>query len=128
MGAFAEFMQKHGIKPEALARVSARLERGAEADEAARTARAAARAEKKSYTELNIAKPASGRGVSLVKIKAAMADQPLPRRVRAKLLRAARKASKGEAVEAKELFGEVARKAGLRRISEATKKAGAKKG
>jgi hypothetical protein len=90
-------------------------------------ARAKARAEKKSYAELTLAKPASGRGVSLYKISEAMADRPLPKRVRAKLLRAVRKAAKGEAVEAKALFGDVARRKGLRRIADATKKAGQKK-
>jgi len=127
MGAFAEFMEKHKIKPESLARVSDVLERGAEADAAARLARAKARADKKPYAELNIAKPTSGRGVSALKVREAMEDKPMPKRVRAKLLRAARKMSKGDNLAAKDLFGEVARKPGLRRVADAVKKAGAKK-
>ncbi|HEV8324047.1 MAG TPA: hypothetical protein VG389_20690 [Myxococcota bacterium] len=127
MGAFAQYLESHGIKPEHLARISERIERAGDEDARTMAARAKARAEKKSYAELTLAKPASGRGVSLYKISEAMADRPLPKRVRAKLLRAVRKAAKGEAVEAKALFGDVARRKGLRRIADATKKAGQKK-
>jgi len=125
MGSFAQFIEKSGIKAESLVRVSARLEHGAEADARARIARAAARREKKSYAELSLAKPASGRGVSALQIAHAMKDLPLPRRARQKLLRAVRLMSKNEGLDVKTLFGEIGVRAGLRRIEAAKKKAAA---
>lgn len=121
MGAFQQFLTQKQLDTTALARFSAQLEAHTDADQALSQKRWAKRRDKdnqaKSYAELNIGKPKSGRGVSAQQLQAALADQPLPPRVRAKITRAvnALLAKKGaEPVASGALFGDIKPRAGAK--------------
>ncbi|MCE9667214.1 hypothetical protein LY474_05240 [Myxococcus stipitatus] len=119
MGAFQQFLNEKHITPATVLRLSRQLEaRGGEHHLLSRK-RATKRRDKetqgKSYTELGLSKPPSGRGVSAQQLEAALADQPLTRKVRGKLVRAINAVlSKqgGGAVDSKALFGDAAVRAG----------------
>ncbi|MFP2924658.1 hypothetical protein ACLESO_05460 [Pyxidicoccus sp. 3LG] len=114
MGAFQQFLNEKQIVPDTLLRLSRQLEAHGDADRLLARKRASKRREKdtqgKSYTELDLGKPKSGRGVSSQQLQAALGDQPLPPRVRGKLVRAVNAAlakNGGGTVAAHALFGEV---------------------
>jgi hypothetical protein len=110
MGKFEEVIRGAGLTAELVLRRSTVLERRGQDGRALAQARWKQRrlGEKKDYA--GIARPASGRGVSLRQWEAALADRPLPGPVRSKLLRAvqAALALKGlPAVDTVGLFGGV---------------------
>jgi hypothetical protein len=114
MGTFKQFMDEKQLTPETLVRLSSQLEFRAEDDRLLAKQRSDRRRDKekqgKPYAELGIGKPKSGRGVSVQQVNAALADQPLPPKVRGKLVRAVNAVlSKkgGGTVDFKALFGEV---------------------
>ncbi|ADO72938.1 hypothetical protein [Stigmatella aurantiaca] len=92
MGSFQQFLNDQKIDPRTLVRLSARLERHSDEDRLLEHKRWAKRRDKdtqgKSYAELGLGKPKSGRGVSDRQLHAALSDQPLPPRVRGKIVRA----------------------------------------
>lgn len=114
MGTFKQFLDEKQLKPETLVRLSNQLEARAEDDRKLALQRSGKRRDKenqgKPYAELGIGKPKSGRGVSVQQVTAALEDQPLPPKVRGKLVRAVNAVlSKkgGQPVDFKALFGEV---------------------
>jgi hypothetical protein len=92
MGTFQKFLNEKKIDSTAIVRRSAQLEARGEEDRALALKRSAKRRDKdtqaKPYAELGIGKPKSGRGVSAQQLQTALADQPLPPRVRGKIVRA----------------------------------------
>ncbi len=114
MGTFKQFLDEKQLTPETLVRLSSQLEFRAEDDRKLAKQRSDKRRDKekqgKPYAELGIGKPRSGRGVSVQQVNAALEDQPLPPKVRGKLVRAVNAVlSKkgGGTVDSKALFGEV---------------------
>lgn len=121
MGTFQQFLTDKQLDTTALVRLSAQLEAHTDADQALRQKRWAKRRDKdqqaKTYAELDIGKPKSGRGVSSRQLQAALEDRPLPPRVRAKITRAvnALLTKKGAApVASGALFGEIKPRAGAK--------------
>lgn len=115
MGTFKQFLDEKQLKPETLVRLSSQLEARAEDDRKLAKQRSDKRRDKekqgKPYAELGLGKPKSGRGVSVQQVTAALEDQPLPPKVRGKLVRAVNAVlSKkgGQPVDFKALFGDVA--------------------
>ena len=112
MGSFQQFLTDKNITSETLLRLSRQLEsRGSEGRVLSRK-RVARRRDKdaqgKSYESLSLAKPKSGRGLSVQQLQAALGDRPLPARVRGKLVRAVNAVLGtlgGSPVEAPALFG-----------------------
>ncbi|MDC0708500.1 hypothetical protein POL68_08470 [Stigmatella sp. ncwal1] len=92
MGTFQQFLNDQKIEPRTLVRLSAQLESHSDEDRLLEHKRWAKRQDKdtqgKSYSELGIGKPKSGRGVSERQLHAAISDQSLPPRVRGKIVRA----------------------------------------
>lgn len=120
MGAFQQFLSDKQIPPDALLRLSRQLEAQGDADRVLVRKRADKRRDKetqgKSYKELELGKPKSGRGVSSQQLQAALGDQPLPPRVRGKLVRAVNAVltkKGGGAVDAVALFGQVPVRRGI---------------
>lgn len=114
MGTFKQFLDEKQLEPETLVRLSRQLEAQAEEDRKLAQKRFEKRRDKenqgKKYEELGIGKPKSGRGVSEQQVGAALEDQPLPPKVRGKLVRAVNAVltKKGAGpVDSKALFGEV---------------------
>jgi hypothetical protein len=114
MGTFQQFLSEKQITTGTLLRLSRQLEVHSSDDRALSRKRAGKRRDKetqgKSYAELELGKPRSGRGVSAQQVQAALGDQPLPPRVRGKLVRAVNAVltkAGGGAVDAKALFGDV---------------------
>ncbi|SEM85842.1 hypothetical protein SAMN05444354_12486 [Stigmatella aurantiaca] len=114
MGTFQQFLNEQKIDTRAVVRLSAQLEGHADEDRLLEHKRWAKRRDKdhqgKSYAELGIGKPKSGRGVSERQLQAALSDQPLPPRVRGKIVRAvnALLTKKGAtAVAPAALFGDI---------------------
>ncbi|MFY0568838.1 hypothetical protein ACN28E_34140 [Archangium lansingense] len=114
MGTFKQFLDEKQLKPETLVRLSNQLETRSEDDRKLAKQRSDKRRDKEKqtrpYAELSIGKPKSGRGVSVQQVTAALEDQPLPPKVRGKLVRAVNAVlSKkgGQPVDFKALFGEV---------------------
>ncbi|NMO18433.1 hypothetical protein HPC49_11530 [Pyxidicoccus fallax] len=114
MGAFQQFLNEKQITPDTLLRLSRQLEAHGDTDRVLVRKRADKRRDKekqgKSYQELELGKPKSGRGVSTQQLQAALGDQPLPTRVRGKLVRAVNAVltkKGGGAVDAAALFGAV---------------------
>ena len=127
MGAFQQFLDDKKISPAVLLRRSRQLETQTEEDRVLKRKRSARRREKdtqtKSYADLGLGKPRSGRGVSEQQLSALREDRPVSPRVRAKVVRAVNALltqAGGTAVDAKALFGDVAA-----RIGPTTKKAAA---
>ncbi|HEX8697793.1 MAG TPA: hypothetical protein VF815_03050 [Myxococcaceae bacterium] len=121
MGTFQQFLTDKQIDTTVLVRLSAQLEAHTDADQLLRQKRWAKRRDKdsqaKSYAELDIGKPRSGRGISAQQLQAALKDQPLPPRVRAKIARAVNAVltKKGaEPVASGALFGEIKPRAGAK--------------
>lgn len=114
MGTFQQFLTDKQLDTTAIARLSAQLEAHTDADRTLTHKRWAKRRDKdtqgKSYAELEIGKPKSGRGVSAQQLQAAMKDQPLTPRVRAKIVRAVNALltkKGGQPVASAALFGEI---------------------
>lgn len=114
MGTFQQFLNDSKIDTQALLRRSAQLEARAEEDRRLALKRSAKRRDKdtqpKSYAELGISKPKSGRGVSAQQLQAALANQPLSPRVRGKIVRAVNDVLKkkgAEPVAPAALFGDI---------------------
>jgi hypothetical protein len=114
MGTFQQFLSDKKIDTAVLARRSAQLEARSEEDRTLALKRSAKRRDKeaqaKPYAELGIGKPKSGRGVSAQQLQAALTDQPLPPRVRGKIVRAvnALLTKRGDApVTPAALFGDI---------------------
>jgi hypothetical protein len=114
MGAFQQFLNEKQISTDTLLRLSRQLEAHSAEDRVLARKRAGKRREKdtqsKSYAELELGKPKSGRGISAQQVQAALGDQPLPPRVRGKLVRAVNAVltrKGGGAVDSKALFGDV---------------------
>ena len=116
MGTFSQFIESKKITAPQIVRVSARLEASTIEGRKLSTGRATKRRNEaaKSYADANLAKPPAGRGVGLHQVNAAVADKELPRKVRAKLVRAvtALVAKSGGTVDTKTLFGETVAKKG----------------
>ena len=117
MGTLKTFIDSKGITPKAIFVASRRVEAGGNEARTAQSARTKKRRLKldKPYAELNLVKPKSDRPLSDVQISSAVNDKPLPKKVRAKVLRAinALLASKKQpAVDMKAIFEGVAAKAG----------------
>ena len=116
MGTFSQFLESKKLTPPMIVRTSARLEASTIEGRKLSTGRATKRRNEatKSYADANLAKPPLGRGVGLNHVQAALADKELPRKVRAKLVRAvtALITKAGGTVDSKALFGETAIKKG----------------
>jgi len=109
MSNFSDFIQQNEITVEAVINSSHALEHHNHANRALKIARESARRQKKTYEELNLAKPStSGRGVSLSSVKRAVNGTTLTRSVRGKLVRAVNAClaqQKKDAVDVLGLFG-----------------------
>ena len=89
MSNFSDFIQQNDISVEAVLAASSAIEPHSQADRDLKTQRAKARSNKKTYEELNLAKPSSsGRAVSSNTVQRAVAGTKLTTKVRGKLLRA----------------------------------------
>lgn len=93
MGTLKSFLDSKSITEKQLILVSGRLETFDEADRALMVKRSAKRRDKeqatKKYEELSLTKPkAMGRGLTALQLSAAVADKPVARKVRTKILRA----------------------------------------
>lgn len=93
MGTLKSFLDSKGITEKQLIHVSGRLETFGDADRALMVKRAEKRRNKelaaKKYAELELAKPkAMGRPLTSLQLSAAVADKPVARKVRSKILRA----------------------------------------
>ncbi|MFN0063940.1 MAG: hypothetical protein ACKVPX_15645 [Myxococcaceae bacterium] len=116
MGTFKSFIEAQKLSVDAIAQTSSRLEASSGEGRALATKRHAKRRTEaqKSYADAGLAKPPTGRGISARHVQAAIADEPLPRKVRTKLVRAVAELAKkkgGEVTHAL-LFGEIKVKAG----------------
>ena len=125
MGTLKTFIDSKGITPKAISIASRRVEAGGNEARSAQSARSKKRREKldKPYAELNLTKPKSDRALSESQVNGAVNDKPLPKKVRAKVLRAinALLATKKEpAVDMKAIFEGVAAKPG-KKAKEAVK-------
>src|SRR5438045_2867354 len=112
MSTFSVFLEQKKITPPMILRASARLEAPGKEGRTLLRNRAAKRRTQppQSYADAGLAKPESGRGRGAAHIRAALSDQPLPRKVRAKLVRAIAallEKKGGGPVDPKALFGEV---------------------
>ncbi len=112
MSSFHKHLEEHHIRIDALVRISSQLEKNTAEGRTLRQLRWRKRRQspETSYQALGLAKPNSGRGVSVQQIQSAIAQRPLPVRVRSKLVRAvnALLAKRGApAVDARTLFGDV---------------------
>jgi hypothetical protein len=95
MGTFKSFIESKGITAETLIGVSGSLEHWGNDGRALLNARVAKRRgenKDKKYDELNLKKPALGRGVSAQQVAAAIEGKAQPRKVRTKLFRAVNQA------------------------------------
>jgi hypothetical protein len=95
MGTFKSFIESKGITAETLIGVSGSLEHWGNDGRALLNARVAKRKgenKDKKYDELNLKKPALGRGVSSQQVAAAIEGKAQPRKVRTKLFRAVNQA------------------------------------
>ncbi|MET0405528.1 MAG: hypothetical protein ABW123_24130 [Cystobacter sp.] len=119
MGTFKQFLEGQGLEARTLVRLSSQLEARGDEDRTLAKKRSDKRRDKetqgKPYADLGLGKPRSGRGVSARQVAAALADQPLPPKVRGKLVRAVNAGvgkKGGAAVTFQALFGEVAAQKG----------------
>ena len=109
MGTLKTFLDSKGIKPEAVVTTSKRIEMRTQDDRALAVARVQKRRlqKDKTYAELNIKKPALGRGVTLQALTLALKDTPVSVKVRSKILRSVNTiltAKKQPAADMKALF------------------------
>ncbi len=129
MGTLKSFLDSKSITAKHVHDTSKRIENHGAADRTLLVKRVAKRAnkenEKKTYAELNLAKPAAmGRGVTVVQVEAAIAEKPVPRKVRTKILKAVNTilaAKKETAVDNKALFEGTKAKPGKKAKEEAKK-------
>jgi hypothetical protein len=117
MGTLKTFIDSKGITPKAIFVASRRVEAGGNEARTAQSARTKKRRLKldKPYAELNLVKPKSDRPLSDVQINSAVNDKPLPKKVRAKVLRAINallESKKQPAVDMKAIFEGTAAKPG----------------
>jgi hypothetical protein len=110
MGHFSEVLSRHGITPAQLVRASQRLEAATRDDVVLVEQRRRHRlqGEGRSYAEASVAKPRSGRGLTVRQAALALAGAPLPPRPRAKALRAVNhllEAARRPPLDAAALFG-----------------------
>lgn len=117
MGTFADVLQSRSLTPEQILRMSARLEKVQNEDRELIRKRAEKRRRtpNKSYEEVGIAKPRSGRVLQPGHLAAAMEDKPVPGPVRTKLLRAVNalvEKKGGQPLRTTDLFGTVPGKQG----------------
>ncbi|MBS1151455.1 MAG: hypothetical protein H6Q89_3153 [Myxococcaceae bacterium] len=117
MGTLKTFIDSKGITPKAISLASRRVEAGGNEARSAQSARSKKRRLKmdKPYAELAMAKPKSDRALSESQVTGAVNDKPLPKKVRAKVLRAINAllaTKKQPAVDMKALFEGVAAKPG----------------
>ncbi len=125
MGTLKTFIDSKGITPKAISTASRRVEAGGNEARSVQSARSKKRRLKmdKPYAELNMPKPKSDRALSESQVAGAVNDMPLPKKVRAKVLRAinALLATKKEpAIDMKALFEGVAVKPG-KKVKEVAK-------
>jgi hypothetical protein len=106
----SDYLKENGLKPEDVVARSKALETLNTKDRALRIKRNAARAAKKTYQEVEAAKPASlGRGITMRTMKTALAGQPITRLNRKKIARAVSslmKSAKKDEVEWRKLFND----------------------
>jgi hypothetical protein len=129
MGTLKSFLESKNISAKQVHTTSKRIETWDAESRSLLVKRVSKRADKetapKKYEELNIAKPKQmGRGVSTKQVEAALAEQPVARKVRSKILRAVNTilASKKEAaVDMKSLFEGTKHKPGKKPKEEAKK-------
>jgi hypothetical protein len=90
MGALSDLLNQYGIKPEAVAAASLKLEALQPEDQDLYAKRAAKRLlpPDGGYEKAGIAKPRSGRPVSVKNLAAAVAGNKVPRKARGKVTRA----------------------------------------
>jgi hypothetical protein len=90
MSTLKTFLESKKISAKHVAIASNRTEAWKDGDDVLREKRAAKRRNEpeKKYAELEIGKPNTGRGVSEKNVEAAVAGKAVPRKVRAKILRA----------------------------------------
>lgn len=117
MSTLKTFIDGKGITTQAIAITSRRLEAFGDNDWTLRDQRAAKRRNEpeKKYAEANLAKPKSGRGVSLKVVEQAAAGKPVTRKSRAKILAAVNALlakKKQGAADMKALFEGVAARVG----------------
>jgi HSP90 family molecular chaperone len=123
MGTFKSFTESKGLTARNIAITSRRIEALDAESRSLLRKRALKRATKehegKKYEELGLKKPSAlGRGVTEVQVNAALADKPVTRKVRAKILRAVNTilAKKGQpAVDMKALFEGVPARTGKKK-------------
>ena len=109
MGTLKTFIDSKGITPKAIFVASRRIEAGGNEARWVQSNRTKKRRLKmeKSYAELGFNKPKSDRPLSDAQIASAVSDKPLPKKVRAKVLRAINAllvSKKQTAVEMKAIF------------------------
>jgi len=110
MGVFADFVAEKKLPDAQIIGVSNELERLTPSDRDLLLKRHEARKKEKKYDEENIGKPKSGRGVTVLALNKARADQELPRKVRSKITAAINTILKRrgqEEVKVEQLFGKV---------------------
>ena len=117
MGTLKTFVDSKGITPKAISLASRRVEAGGNEARSGQSARSKKRRLKmdKPYVELGMLKPKSDRALSESQVAGALSDKPLPKKVRAKVLRAINAllaTKKQPAVDMKALFEGVAAKPG----------------
>lgn len=116
MSQLSDFLKSHQITDKALLAASHAVEQHSPEERAVMDQRAMARANKKAYGELNLAKPKSrGRGVSADVLGRALAGQPLPRVARSKIVRAVNSllaSAKKDTVDWRPLFADAKVKKG----------------
>lgn len=125
MGTLKTFIDSKGITPKAISIASRRAEAGGNEARSAQSARTKKRRLKmdKPYLELNLLKPKSDRALSESQVASAVSDKPLPKKVRAKVLRAINAlltSKKQAAVDMKAIFEGTTIKPG-KKIKEAPK-------
>ena len=125
MGTLKTFIDSKGITPKAISIASRRVEAGGNEARSSQSARTKKRrlSKDKTYAELNLAKPKSDRALSEAQVAGAVSDKPLPKKVRAKVLRAINAllaTKKQPAVDMKAIFEGAAAKPG-KKAKEAVK-------
>lgn len=116
MSMLSDFLKENQLTSEQLLTASKALETLKPEDRAGMVKRAGARRDKKTYAELQLAKPpALGRGFSGDVLARAIEGKPVPRLVRRKITRAVNQllaSAKKEAVDGRKLFNDARVKKG----------------
>jgi hypothetical protein len=110
MSMLSDFISQNQISKEAIIAASAKLERPSIADRETLLKRGKARADKKSYGELGLAKPkARGRGLTADTLQRALDGHAIPRLARSKITRAVNDvltSKKQSQIDGRPLFGD----------------------